>query len=183
MSAEATVVRNYIEWMVGLPWGSFTEDKKDVTEAERILEEDHYGLKNVKERILEHIAVGSLVEEMKGPILCLVGPPGVGKTSLAKSVARATGRNFVRISLGGVKDEAEIRGHRRDIHRLHAREDYPVHEEGRKRQPARAFGRGGQDEPRLPRRPGVRPFWRCSTRSRTTRLTTTTWTAITTFRR
>ena len=113
MSAEATVVRNYIEWMVGLPWGSFTEDKKDVTEAERILEEDHYGLKNVKERILEHIAVGSLVEEMKGPILCLVGPPGVGKTSLAKSVARATGRNFVRISFGGVKDEAEIRGHRR----------------------------------------------------------------------
>ena len=113
MSAEATVVRNYIDWLVGLPWGNMTEEKKDIKEAERILEEDHYGLKNVKERITEYLAVRGLVEEMKGPILCLVGPPGVGKTSLAKSVARATGRNFVRVSLGGVKDEAEVRGHRR----------------------------------------------------------------------
>ncbi|MBI2412138.1 MAG: endopeptidase La [Deltaproteobacteria bacterium] len=113
MSAEATVSRNYIDWMVSLPWDHETEEKKDISEAERVLEEDHYGLKNVKERIVEYLAVRGLVEEMKGPILCLVGPPGVGKTSLAKSIARSTGRNFVRLSLGGVKDEAEIRGHRR----------------------------------------------------------------------
>jgi ATP-dependent Lon protease len=113
MSAEATVVRNYVDWLLELPWSDVTEEKKDIKEAEGILDEDHYGLKIVKERIIEHLAVRGLVKEMKGPILCLVGPPGVGKTSLAKSVARATGRNFVRLSLGGVKDEAEIRGHRR----------------------------------------------------------------------
>ena len=113
MSAEATVSRNYIDWIVNLPWDAVTEEKKDITEAERVLDEDHYGLKTVKERIIEYLAVRGLVEEMKGPILCLVGPPGVGKTSLAKSIAKSTGRNFVRLSLGGVKDEAEIRGHRR----------------------------------------------------------------------
>ncbi|MBI5587757.1 MAG: endopeptidase La [Deltaproteobacteria bacterium] len=113
MSAEATVSRNFIDWLISLPWDYETEEKKDITEAERVLEEDHYGLKTVKERIIEYLAVRGLVDEMKGPILCLVGPPGVGKTSLAKSIARATGRNFVRLSLGGVKDEAEIRGHRR----------------------------------------------------------------------
>lgn len=113
MSAEATVVRNYIDWIIGLPWHEMTEDKNDILEAERILEEDHYGLKKPKERILEYLAVQELVGKVRGPILCLVGPPGVGKTSLGKSIARSTGRKFVRISLGGVRDEAEIRGHRR----------------------------------------------------------------------
>jgi ATP-dependent Lon protease len=113
MSAEATVVRNYIDWIISLPWNEFTDDKLDINEAERILEEDHYGLEKVKERILEYLAVQSLVGKIKGPILCLVGPPGVGKTSLGRSIARSTGRKFIRVSLGGVRDEAEVRGHRR----------------------------------------------------------------------
>ncbi|HVO66051.1 MAG TPA: endopeptidase La [Syntrophales bacterium] len=113
MSAEATVVRNYIDWLLDMPWSDKTENKHSLKESETILEEDHYGLKQVKERILEYLAVQSLVKKNKGPILCFVGPPGVGKTSVAKSVARATNRKFVRLSLGGVRDEAEIRGHRR----------------------------------------------------------------------
>jgi ATP-dependent Lon protease len=113
MSAEGTVVRNYIEWLINLPWFERSKLLTDIDKAEAILEEDHYGLEKPKERILEYLAVQKLVRKIRGPILCFVGPPGVGKTSLAKSVARATGRTFVRLSLGGVRDEAEIRGHRR----------------------------------------------------------------------
>jgi ATP-dependent Lon protease len=113
MSAEATVVRNYIDWLVNVPWKKRTKIQKDLKRAEEVLEQDHYGLEKVKERILEYLAVQQRVNQLKGPILCLVGPPGVGKTSLGQSIARATGRKFVRMSLGGVRDEAEIRGHRR----------------------------------------------------------------------
>jgi ATP-dependent Lon protease len=113
MSAEATVVRNYLDWLLSIPWQKRTKVRRDIKAAERVLNADHFGLEKVKERILEYLAVQQRMKKMKGPILCLVGPPGVGKTSLGKSVARATGRNFVRMSLGGVRDEAEIRGHRR----------------------------------------------------------------------
>ncbi|HTV44527.1 MAG TPA: endopeptidase La [Stellaceae bacterium] len=113
MSAEATVVRNYLDWLLSVPWHNRTKIKRDVKAAEKVLNADHFGLEKVKERILEYLAVQQRIKKMKGPILCLVGAPGVGKTSLGKSVARATGRNFVRMSLGGVRDEAEIRGHRR----------------------------------------------------------------------
>ena len=113
MSAEATVVRNYVDWLINVPWKKRTKIQKDLAKAETILERDHYGLGKVKERILEYLAVQQRVDKLKGPILCLVGPPGVGKTSLGQSIARATNRKFVRMSLGGVRDEAEIRGHRR----------------------------------------------------------------------
>ncbi|WP_439104362.1 endopeptidase La [Celeribacter marinus] len=113
MSAEATVVRNYLDWMLSIPWGTKSRIKKDLNRAEGILDTDHYGLEKVKERIVEYLAVQQRSQKLKGPIMCLVGPPGVGKTSLGKSVAKATGREFIRISLGGVRDESEIRGHRR----------------------------------------------------------------------
>jgi ATP-dependent Lon protease len=113
MSAEATVVRNYLDWMLSIPWKKRSKIRNDVVAAEKVLESDHYGLEKVKERIIEYLAVQARSPKVRGPILCLVGPPGVGKTSLGKSVAKATGRNFVRMSLGGVRDEAEIRGHRR----------------------------------------------------------------------
>ncbi|HCN69621.1 MAG TPA: endopeptidase La, partial [Candidatus Accumulibacter sp.] len=113
MSAEATVVRNFIETLIALPWRKRTRISKDLAAAGKILDADHWGLEKVKERILEYLAVQQRVDRLKAPILCLVGPPGVGKTSLGQSIARATGRKFVRMSLGGVRDEAEIRGHRR----------------------------------------------------------------------
>uniref|UniRef100_A4WRP5 Lon protease n=1 Tax=Cereibacter sphaeroides (strain ATCC 17025 / ATH 2.4.3) TaxID=349102 RepID=A4WRP5_CERS5 len=113
MSAEATVVRNYLDWLLGVPWGVKSRTKKDLTKAEAVLDADHHGLEKVKERIVEYLAVQARSAKLKGPILCLVGPPGVGKTSLGRSVAKATGREFIRISLGGVRDESEIRGHRR----------------------------------------------------------------------
>ncbi|MGI9569309.1 MAG: endopeptidase La, partial [Desulfobulbia bacterium] len=113
MSAEATVVRNYLDWLLSIPWGVKGKVKKDLDEAQNVLDEEHYGLEKVKERIVEYLAVQNRTNKLKGPILCLVGPPGVGKTSLGKSIANATGRDFIRMSLGGVRDEAEIRGHRR----------------------------------------------------------------------
>ena len=113
MSAEATVVRNYLDWILALPWRKSSRLKKDIDAARAVLDADHYGLEKVKDRIVEFLAVQQRTKTMKGPILCLVGPPGVGKTSLGKSIAKATGRNYVRMALGGVRDEAEIRGHRR----------------------------------------------------------------------
>jgi len=113
MSAEANVSRNYLDWMLSVPWNKRKRLRKNLTEAQKVLDDDHYGLDKVKDRILEHLAVQTRTKKLKGPILCLVGPPGVGKTSLGKSIARATNREFVRVSLGGVRDESEIRGHRR----------------------------------------------------------------------
>src|SRR5690606_10561554 len=113
MSPESTVIRNYLDWLLDIPWSKKTKDNLEIKHVQKILDEDHFGLEKPKERITEHIAVLNLVKQMRGQILCFAGPPGVGKTSLGKSIARAIGRNFVRISLGGVRDEAEIRGHRR----------------------------------------------------------------------
>ena len=113
MSAEASVVRSFLDWIVAIPWNKKSRLRKDLSAAQKILDEDHYGLEEVKERIIEFLAVQNRVKQVKGPVLCLVGPPGVGKTSLGESIARATNRKFVRMSLGGMRDEAEIRGHRR----------------------------------------------------------------------
>ena len=155
-SAETATLRNWLDWMVTLPWGKQTKDNLDLAEAQRILDEDHYGLEKIKERIVEYLAVRKLKDKMKGPLLCFVGPPGVGKTSLGKSIARALGRKFVRLSLGGregrggdPRPPAHVRG-------LDARPHHPGHPAGGLEQPRLHDGRGGQDRRRLPRRPVVR---------------------------
>ena len=153
MSAEATVVRTYIDTLTGLPWRKKTKISKDLAQAVKILDADHYGLEKVKERIVEYLAVQQRVERLKGPILCLVGPPGVGKTSLGQSVARATGRKFVRMSLGGVRDEAEIRGHRRTYIGSMPGKILQNMTKVARAQPAVPARRSRQDGPGLPRRP------------------------------
>jgi len=153
MSAEATVSRNYIDWLVSIPWQERTEDKLDIAEAERILDEDHYGLEKVKERILEYLAVRTLVTKLKGPILCFVGPPGVGKTSLARSIARAMGRKFVRMSLAGPGRG----GDPRPSPHLHRGDAGKIMQQIRRRGPSTRLParRGGQDVGGFPRRPVV----------------------------
>jgi ATP-dependent Lon protease len=143
MSAEATVVRNYLDWLLSIPWNKKSKIKKDLTLAEQILDADHFGLEKVKERIVEYLAVQQRANKLTGPILCLVGPPGVGKTSLGKSIAKATGREFVRVSLGGVRD---------DLYRLYARQGHPVDAQGEDLQSAVPARRGRQDGRRFPRR-------------------------------
>ena len=155
MSAEATVVRNYLEWMLSIPWGKKSKIKKDFVLSQKVLDDDHYGLEKVKDRIIEFLAVQSRSDKLKGPILCLVGPPGVGKTSLGKSVAKATGREFIRISLGGVRDEAEIRGHRRTYIGSMPGKIIQSMKKAKTTNPLILLGRDRQDGPGLPGRPGL----------------------------
>ena len=155
MSAEATVVRNYLDWLLTIPWGVKGKIKRDLDEAQVILDEDHYGLEKVKDRIVEYLAVQNRTNMLKGPILCLVGPPGVGKTSLGKSIARATGREFVRMSLGGVRDEAEIRGHRRTYIGSMPGKVIQSMRKAKKVNPLFLLGRDRQDGRGFPRRPGL----------------------------
>jgi ATP-dependent Lon protease len=154
MSAEATVVRNYLDVLLGLPWGKKSKLKKDIGAAQAVLDADHYALDKVKDRIIEYLAVQARTNKLKGPILCLVGPPGVGKTSLGKSIAKACGREFIRQSLGGVRDEAEIRGHRR-TYRLDAGQDRVQPEKGGDQQSAVPARRDRQAGSGFPRRSGL----------------------------
>ena len=152
MSAESTVSRNYLDWLLAVPWKKRSKEIRNIERAEKVLNEDHYGLEKIKERILEFLAVRQLVKNPKGSILCFVGPPGVGKTSLGMSIAKATGRKFVRMSLGGVRDEAEIRGHRRTYIGALPGPDHPDDEEGGHQEPGLHAGRSRQDVDGLPRR-------------------------------
>ena len=152
MSAEATVVRNYLDWLLSIPWNKKSKVKKDLKAAQEILDTDHYGLEKVKERIVEYLAVQQRANKLTGPILCLVGPPGVGKTSLGKSIAKATGRDFVRVSLGGVRDEAEIRGHRRTYIGSMPGKVIQSMRKAKSLEPAVPARRGRQDGRRFPRR-------------------------------
>ena len=182
MSAEATVVRNYLDWMTTIPWKKRSRVKKDINAAHDVLNEDHYGLDKVKERILEYLAVQQRMNKLKGPILCLVGPPGVGKTSLGKSVARATGRKFVRMSLGGVRDEAEVRGHRRTyIGSMPGKVIQGMKKAGTSN-PLFLLDENRQAGCGLARRTRRRRCSRCSIRNRTTPSRTITWKWITTCR-
>ena len=172
-SAEYGMIRSYLDWLIELPWSQASEDRIDIAEARRILDEDHYGLPKVKQRILEYLAVRKLKPEGKSPILCFVGPPGVGKTSLGQSIARAMGRKFVRLSLGGVHDEAEIRGHRRTyIGALPGNVIQSIREgrHAQSRDDARRDGQAGRRASTATRRP---PCSKCSTPSRTPRSATT----------
>ena len=155
MAADYSLTRNYIEWLAVLPWAKSSGAKIDIGKAKEILDEDHYELKKVKDRILDYLSVLELKPDMKGPILCFVGPPGVGKTSLGRSIARALGRKFQRVSLGGMHDEAEIRGHRRTYIGALAGPDHPEHSPRGNQRPGDHAGRGGQAGKRLPRRPGL----------------------------